>query len=558
MPHTVAFFVPDLAFFDPELQGVELQGGNLSVRWFMQSVVVHPGVQKLEAFIPPGLMSDAALLRKAAEGILPPEMMGKGRLSFYAYHALPDVFADGKPRIMRVTDTQVLAQERYLRDQFALGPTPISCDTHRPADNGFYGSFSRLLQAPRVPYDCVVSISHEHAHATRRLYRTMFPDVGEPPYRIEVLGRPIDVEAFKPVDPAAQLAARKFLGWPEEGTITLFLGRVTPAGKAELAPLVRAFADASGPKDHLVIAGSEGKPPTFERLKDVARECGIGDRLHIHGAVRASLRSLCFAAADLYALPGDMIQEAFGNTVMEAMATGLPVIASDRDGYRDQVEDGVNGYLIPTYWTPGLDRVEAMSPISPTVLDFLLVGQTVIVDRVVLTDRLRALLHSRDLRDQMGLMARRRAMENEKSLMMDRLCALWDEQASMALAESPEEAAIRRAGARKLGLPTPYREIYGGCSTGVLNDDSLIVISKYGQRIVDGSTKMSFYEDALAVGRLDVLQDLMRSAAKWGSKPCRLGDLVDEVSRSCGVGRDLAYYCSGLLLKVDAFELTSP
>ena len=56
----------------------------------------------------------------------------------------------------------------------------------------------------------------------------------------------------------------------------------------------------------------------------------------------------CWAAADLFLSLVDNPQETFGLTPVEAMATGLPVVVSNWDGYRYTVSDGIEGFLIPT------------------------------------------------------------------------------------------------------------------------------------------------------------------------------------------------------------------
>src|SRR5262249_44325918 len=54
-------------------------------------------------------------------------------------------------------------------------------------------------------------------------------------------------------------------------------------------------------------------------------------------------------AADIFCSLSDNIQESFGLTVIEAMAAGLPVVVSNWNGYREAVEDGVNGLMIDSY-----------------------------------------------------------------------------------------------------------------------------------------------------------------------------------------------------------------
>ena len=53
-------------------------------------------------------------------------------------------------------------------------------------------------------------------------------------------------------------------------------------------------------------------------------------------------------AADLVVSLVDNIQETFGLVIVEAMASGLPVVATDWNGYRDLVVDGETGFLVPT------------------------------------------------------------------------------------------------------------------------------------------------------------------------------------------------------------------
>ena len=56
---------------------------------------------------------------------------------------------------------------------------------------------------------------------------------------------------------------------------------------------------------------------------------------------------LALAAADLFCSPADNLQETFGLSVLEAMASSLPVVASDWNGYRDLVLHGSTGWLVP-------------------------------------------------------------------------------------------------------------------------------------------------------------------------------------------------------------------
>ena len=86
-----------------------------------------------------------------------------------------------------------------------------------------------------------------------------------------------------------------------------------------------------------------GDGPCRTKLEQLAAQRGVGHRVRFLGE-RDDVPAL-LAAADLFVLPSRT--EAFPNSVMEAMAAGLPVIASGVGGILELVEDGVSGVLVP-------------------------------------------------------------------------------------------------------------------------------------------------------------------------------------------------------------------
>jgi glycosyltransferase involved in cell wall biosynthesis len=96
---------------------------------------------------------------------------------------------------------------------------------------------------------------------------------------------------------------------------------------------------AARPDVHVLVIGDG---PLRDRLRDLARKLGVAERLHLAG-FRTDIPS-CLAAMDLFALTS--IYEGLPISILEAMATGLPVIATDVDGVPEAVTDGVTGTLI--------------------------------------------------------------------------------------------------------------------------------------------------------------------------------------------------------------------
>lgn len=105
--------------------------------------------------------------------------------------------------------------------------------------------------------------------------------------------------------------------------------------------LVRALAQTPGV--HTFIAGDG---PYRAVAQGLASTLGVADRAHFLGEVAEPEKLRLFAASDVFVLPSTEITEAFGIAQLEAMAAGLPVIASDLPtGVTDVTVDGVSGLL---------------------------------------------------------------------------------------------------------------------------------------------------------------------------------------------------------------------
>jgi glycosyltransferase involved in cell wall biosynthesis len=81
-------------------------------------------------------------------------------------------------------------------------------------------------------------------------------------------------------------------------------------------------------------------------LKAMAEEYGISDRIHFAGWLSAEQLKEQYAAANVFLFPSR--HEGMPNAVLEAMASGLPVIATNIAGNEELVVDGETGRLVPT------------------------------------------------------------------------------------------------------------------------------------------------------------------------------------------------------------------
>jgi glycosyltransferase involved in cell wall biosynthesis len=112
-------------------------------------------------------------------------------------------------------------------------------------------------------------------------------------------------------------------------------------GHEDLIDAVRPML-ADRPNLHVVMAGDG---PWFDKIRNIVDEMGLGDRIHLLG-FRTDIPNV-LRGCDFFVLPTH--QEALGQSYIEAMAAGLPVIGTDVDGVPELITHGVNGLLVPPH-----------------------------------------------------------------------------------------------------------------------------------------------------------------------------------------------------------------
>jgi sugar transferase (PEP-CTERM/EpsH1 system associated) len=160
---------------------------------------------------------------------------------------------------------------------------------------------------------------------------------------VEQIYNGVDQTLFKPG--TATLPEKTIADFlPQDSVVIGTVGRL--AAVKDQATLIRAFSRALEllPREkqrmHLVITGNG---PLKTQLETLINELGIGEFVWMAGDrndIPDILRLL-----DIFVLPS--IGEGISNTILEAMATGLPIIATNVGGNPELVEDGINGYLVP-------------------------------------------------------------------------------------------------------------------------------------------------------------------------------------------------------------------
>ena len=194
------------------------------------------------------------------------------------------------------------------------------------------------VQAERMlvhDVDRVVVATEHELHLLGELY-------GVPARRVAVIPPGVDRERFRPRDRAA---ARSELGIDGAAHILLAAGRIErPKG---LDVLIQALGEMTlrDGVQLLIIGGDERSQAEVARLTRVAEDAGVSDLVRFVGSVTHEQIGTYYNAADVVVMPSRY--ESFGLVAAEAMASGVPVVASRVGGLASTVADGRTGYLIP-------------------------------------------------------------------------------------------------------------------------------------------------------------------------------------------------------------------
>jgi len=203
----------------------------------------------------------------------------------------------------------------------------------------------RRLHSPFVSHYITVS---------KHLEQNLMTSVKIKPSKISQIYNGVNIERFSP----AQGAKNRSWLPTDFRDQSLFLvgsvGRIQPIKDQETLLRAAAILIDEQPKHaellRLVIVGDG---PLLEHLKGLAQELGIDSLVYFSGALDNIPKAL--QALDIFVLPS--LNEGISNTILEAMACGLPVIATAVGGNVELVEDGVNGCLFEPGDVPSLVKL---------------------------------------------------------------------------------------------------------------------------------------------------------------------------------------------------------
>jgi glycosyltransferase involved in cell wall biosynthesis len=359
--HTVLYSVPSLIIGGAEQQLLELVSG-LDKRRFRPIVApLYPGgplepefaavagaevisLDRRGKYDPSPLWRIARLLRERQVDIIHPFVS-------------PSTFFLLLPALVVGTPVKVIAERGGVRRS-------------RPRGARMYETAERWL-------GCFADAAVANSEAGRGLLLR----AGVPRRKAQVIQNGLNPDRLR-VDPARVAAIRSELAVPHDGHVIGILATLKPAKGHDVFLRAAARVRAGRPNVSFAIVGDG---PLRSQLQDLARALGLADRVRFFGFQRQVADYL--AACDVL-VSSSRDNEGNSNSILEAMALGVPVVATDVGGSAELVTDQETGLLVPIDDDGALAAAIERLLTSPATVE-------------ALTSRARALVESRFGRTRM-------------------------------------------------------------------------------------------------------------------------------------------------------------
>ncbi len=237
-----------------------------------------------------------------------------------------------------------------LLGRFAARFAGVPVVVHTPHGHVFFGYFGPLKTkifilleklANRMT-DRIVALTHREK-ADYISYRTC------PEEKITVIHSGVELNKFQEYTPSTKAKLKKEIGLPENSFVVGTAGRLVPVKGPEYLIETSRTIIPKHPNTYFLFAGDG---PLKEALHKKAKETG-GEKNILFLGWRDDIAHI-LSIFDIFCLPS--LNEGMGRVLVEAMALGIPIVASDVGGIPDLVTHGKNGFLVPPKNPAGLAK----------------------------------------------------------------------------------------------------------------------------------------------------------------------------------------------------------
>ncbi|MDO5484327.1 MAG: glycosyltransferase family 4 protein, partial [Desulfovibrionaceae bacterium] len=393
----------------PFLEGGDVYGRTVANAGFMEALLRADPFAEYHFFV-----TDPAPLRALLRGYAALPAVGRGGVKIFSRQELARHLRQTPYHCFHLSDP-ISGQAHLAALRNALAPAffPVTSVNHTLSYADYALRLLPHIWAGVCPRDAIGATSRAAARVLAGYFSQLRANYalpahwGQPVLEHVPLG--VDTTRFTPPSAEQKAQAREALGLGQEDGVCLLHGRICLDDKLDALPVLFALARVRQADPRLrpilVLSGRPRPGDSYpQTLEAAARALQIDMRLM--PSPDDSQLACLFAAADIFLSPSDNIQESFGLTLLEAGAAGLPAIVSDWDGYRDLVNDGSTGFLIPTLAPAATPDLDCEAHCLPDNLHQLWRAQQTAVDVAALAQALQTLLTNPALRTTMGRAAR--------------------------------------------------------------------------------------------------------------------------------------------------------
>ena len=224
---------------------------------------------------------------------------------------------------------------------------------HTPHGHVFYGHFGSLLSRIFLHIEKLLGkITHHQIALTHQECNDYLRLAVSQPTNTSVIHSGVDVHRF--IEGAKQRKKkRKELGVPPDSLVIGYVGWLVSIKGVTYLISAMARVVEQHPESILVLAGKgDDKGDEETKLRERVEGLGLEDRVRFLGW-RADVDEI-MGSFDIFVLPS--LNEGMGRVLVEAMASGLPIVASRVGGIPDLVKDGRNGLLVPPKDASALEK----------------------------------------------------------------------------------------------------------------------------------------------------------------------------------------------------------
>ncbi|MYL69897.1 glycosyltransferase [Halobacillus litoralis] len=189
--------------------------------------------------------------------------------------------------------------------------------------------------------DCLITINQEDFQLAKKRFKTKHIE--------HVNGVGVNTDEFKPLSINEKTKARKSYGYKPDDFLLFYAAEFNKNKNQKLLIEALARINNSGQNIKLLLAG---KGKLQDKCKQLAEELGVRENVRFLGYVKdiKKIVSVCDVAV------GSSLREGLPVNIMEAMACGLPVVATFNRGHAELVVNHRNGYIVPVHDIEGFSR----------------------------------------------------------------------------------------------------------------------------------------------------------------------------------------------------------